>query len=104
LVSTFKVSPERFRHLAQLIQTATKTQDWLGIKRYDLQLRDLLETHQAYLSDPRLAPAINEARLAHQQAARLLNEAISEMESDINMMDSQHERAQAYQLAMRVDI
>ena len=53
MVSTFKVSPERFRHLAQLIQTATKTQDWLGIKRYDLQLRDLLETHQAYLSDPR---------------------------------------------------
>ena len=62
MASTFKVSPERFRHLAQLIQTATKTQDWLGIKRYDLQLRELLETHQSYLNDSRLAPAINEAR------------------------------------------
>ncbi|MGI1900945.1 LafD, partial [Vibrio campbellii] len=40
--SKHKVSPERFRHLSKLIQIATKTADWQALKRYDLQLRELL--------------------------------------------------------------
>ncbi|KLN66205.1 MULTISPECIES: LafD [Vibrio] len=103
MVSKHRVSPERFRHLSKLIQIATKTQDWPGLKRYDLQLRELLESHQPYLKDPRLAPVIKEVRAVHHEAFTVLEKAISELEADINVVDAQHERAKAYQLAMTME-
>ncbi|AIW19505.1 LafD [Vibrio coralliilyticus] len=103
MVSKHKVSPERFRHLAKLIHIATKTQDWQGLKRYDLQLRELLESHQPYLKDPRLAPVITEVKAVHKQAFDALDKAINELEAEINVVDAQHERAKAYQLAMTME-
>jgi len=103
LVSKHKVSPERFRHLATLIQVAAKTQDWHGLKRYDLQLRELLETHKPYLRDPRLAPVIKQVKASHKAAFDQLNTAINELEAEINVADAKHERAKAYQLAMTME-
>ncbi len=98
-----KVSPERFRHLSSLIQTAEKTQDWQGLKRYDLQLRELLQGHKPYLDDPRLATAIAEVKATHKRAFDALDKAISQLETEINVVDAQHERAKAYQLAMTLE-
>jgi hypothetical protein len=103
LVSKHKVSPERFRHLATLIQLAAKTQDWHGLKRYDLQLRELLESHKPYLHDPRLAPVIKEVKTIHKAAFEQLDAAIRELEAEINVADAKHERAKAYQLAMTME-
>lgn len=100
MANTHKVSPERFRHLSKLIQIATKTEDWQGLKRYDLQLRELLESHQPYLKEARLAPVIADVKAAHQQACAALDKAIKELEEDINVVDARHERAKAYQLTM----
>ncbi len=74
-----KVSPERFRHLSKLIEIATKTEDWHALKRYDVQLRELLDTHRPYLKDPRLAPEIRHARQTHLAAYEALSVATSEL-------------------------
>lgn len=103
MASKHKVSPERFRHLATLIQVAAKTQDWQGLKRYDLQLQELLERHQPYLQDPRLATVIKEVKAIHKAALDDLDKAISELEAEINVADAKHERAKAYQLAMTME-
>jgi predicted DsbA family dithiol-disulfide isomerase len=103
LASKHKVSPERFRHLSHLIQVATKTQDWNALKRYDLQLRELLTTHRPYLNDPRLAPEINKAKEAHKNAFEALEAAAKEVEGQLKNLGEQREGALAYQLAMSLE-
>jgi len=103
LASTHKVSPERFRHLSKLMQIATKTEDWHALKRYDLQLRELLTSHKAYLSDPQLAPEIARAKAIHQEAFDALEKATGELRQEMNKVNAQQERAMAYQLAMTME-
>lgn len=99
MAKTHKVSPERFRHLAQRIQIAAKLEDWKSLMRYDQQLQELLATHQAYLNDPRLAPEIARIKTIHQAAFEQLSQATSELEQTMNDVRMQQERAMAYQLA-----
>jgi len=104
LDSKHKVSPERFRHLSKLIQIATKTADWQALKRYDLQLRELLISHKPFLKDPKLAPEIQRAKSVHVTAFAALEKATSELEKEMNMVNDQQERAMAYQLAMTMEL
>ncbi|GLT16372.1 hypothetical protein GCM10007938_01480 [Vibrio zhanjiangensis] len=103
MVSKHKVSPERFRYLAQLIHIATKTQDWHSLKRYDLQLRELLKVHKPYLKEPHFVAVIADVKAEHKSALEALNKAIGDMETDMNVVNAQHERAKAYQLAMNLE-
>ncbi|MBY6199158.1 LafD [Vibrio hangzhouensis] len=103
MVTKHKVSPERFRHLSKLIEIATKTEDWQALKRYDAQLRELLDTHRPYLKDPRLAPEIEHARIAHLAAFEALSIATSRLKQQLGMAGEQKERAIAYQLAMTLE-
>ncbi|HHJ3199086.1 TPA: LafD [Vibrio parahaemolyticus] len=99
-----KVSPERFRHLSQLIQFATKTADWHALKRHDLQLRELLISHKPFLKDPKLAPEIQRAKSVHADAFAALEKATGELKKEMNMANDQQERAMAYQLAMTMEM
>ncbi|MFA0085440.1 LafD [Vibrio sp. 10N.286.49.C2] len=107
MANTHKVSPERFRHLSQLIEIATKTEDWPTLKRYDLQLRELLVTHDPFTlgaqQDPRLTAEIERAKQAHLQAFMALSQATDTLKTQLGMADEQKERAQAYQLAMTLE-
>ncbi|MBU2898636.1 glycogen/starch/alpha-glucan phosphorylase [Vibrio pectenicida] len=103
MVSKYKVSPERFRHLAKLIHIATKTQDWHSLKRYDLQLRELLTVHKPYLKDANFVAVIADVKAEHKLALEALDNAIGDMETGINVVNAQHERAKAYQLAMNLE-
>ncbi len=98
-----KVSPERFRHLSKLIEIATKTEDWHALKRYDVQLRELLDTHRPYLKDPRLAAEIRHARQTHLAAYEALSVATSELKQRLHSVGEQKERSVAYQLAMTLE-
>ncbi len=98
-----KVSPERFRHLCKLIEIATKTEDWQALKRYDVQLRELLDTHRPFLKDPQLAPEIERARCAHLAAFEALTRATSQLKQRMGMVGDQKEAALAYQLAMSLE-
>ncbi|MDF2152608.1 LafD [Vibrio sp. CAU 1672] len=103
MVSKHKASPEQFRHLAQLIQAATQTADWQALKRYDLQLRELLVSHRPILKDPKLAPVIQRAKQAHAIAAQALEKATAELQQQMELVSAQQERAMAYQLAMTME-
>lgn len=103
MVNRHKVSPERFRHLSQLIQIAVKTQEWQSLKRYDLQMRELLESHKPFMTEPVLAEVIQEAKAVHQEAIKALEKAIKDLEADISGVGDEHERAKAYQLAMTME-
>ncbi|CAM3665977.1 MULTISPECIES: LafD [Vibrio] len=103
MVSKHKVSPERFRHLAQLIHIATKTQDWHSLKRYDLQLRELLKVHKPYLKEPNFVGVIADVKAEHKAAIEALEKAMGELQTDMNVVNAQHERAQAYHLAMNLE-
>ncbi|MCL9776511.1 MULTISPECIES: LafD [Vibrio] len=107
MANTHKVSPERFRHLSQLIEIATKTQDWPTLQRYDVQLRELLVTHDPFTKggrqDPRLAAEIERAKQAHLRAFIALSEATNALKTQLGEADEQKERAQAYQLAMSLE-
>ncbi|MFB9134710.1 LafD [Vibrio olivae] len=94
-----KVSPERFRHLSRRIQVATKLQDWKALQRYDMELRDLLESHQMFLDDPLLAPEISRTKAVHEAAYRYLASATAELKGELELVGAQQERALAYQLA-----
>ncbi|AGV19079.1 MULTISPECIES: hypothetical protein [Vibrio] len=99
-----KVSPERFRHLSQLIQFAAKTADWHALKRYDLQLRELLISHKPFLKDPKLAPEIQRAKTVHANAFAVLEKSTNELKKEMNMVNDHQERAMAYQLAMTMEL
>lgn len=98
-----KVSPERFRHLSQLILIATKMADWQALERHDLQLRELLVSHKPYLNDPKLAPEIQRARQVHDNALKALAKATSELKQEMELVNAQQERAVAYQFAMTME-
>ncbi len=98
-----KVSPERFRHMAKLLQIATKTQDWHALKRYDSQLAKLLLIHKDYMDDPRLIPEIERARQAHQEALSALEHSVSGLKQQLDLVNNQQERALAYQMAMTTE-
>ncbi|MDG2609904.1 LafD [Vibrio parahaemolyticus] len=102
--SKHKVSPVRFRHLSKLIQIATKTADWRALKRYDLQLRELLISHKPFLKDPKLAPEIQRAKAVHASAFTTLEKATNELEQEMSSVSNQQERAMAYQLAMTMEL
>ncbi|GMQ45106.1 LafD [Vibrio sp. 10N] len=103
MVNTHKVSPERFRHLSQCMTVAAKTEDWQSLKRYDGQLRELLDTHRPFLKDPRLAPEIERARQAHLSAYEALSVATSKLKRKLDSCEAEKERALAYQLAMSLE-
>ncbi|SDG90487.1 hypothetical protein SAMN04488136_104168 [Vibrio xiamenensis] len=94
-----KVSPERFRHLARRIQIATKLQDWKALQRYDMELRELLESQKTFFEDPLLAPEIARTKAVHEAAYRYLEHATAELKGEIELVSAQQERALAYQLA-----
>jgi hypothetical protein len=82
---------------------AAKTEDWQSLKRYDGQLRELLDTHKPFLKDPRLAPEVERARQAHLSAYEMLSVATSKLKQKLNSSGAEKERAMAYQLAMTLE-
>lgn len=92
-----KVSPERFRHLSQRIQIASKLQDWNALIRYDEQLKALLVAHKNYMDDPRLAPEIARLKAVHKVALEALTLATQELKGSMHQFSTQQERAKAYQ-------
>lgn len=104
MANRHKVSPERFRHLAQRIRIAAKLEDWRALQRSDNELRELLHSHKPFLRDPLLASAVAEVKHEHQVAVTRLQAATKTLESEMETVNAQQERALAYQLAMTMEI
>ncbi|XAW88909.1 LafD [Vibrio sp. CDRSL-10 TSBA] len=104
MVNRHKVSPERFRHLAQRIKIAAKLEDWRALARCDSELRELLHSHKPFLNESSLADVINEVKSEHQLAFHALQTATKALESEMETVNAQQERALAYQLAMTMEM
>ncbi len=103
MVSTYKVSPERFRHLSNLIQISLKTKDWHRLQRHDMKLRELLSAHRSHLKDPQLAPEIENVRAIHKEAFAALEKATQELGEELCTAEAHNERAKAYELAVTLE-
>jgi inorganic triphosphatase YgiF len=97
------VSPERFRHLAKLIQISFKTKDWNSLQRHDMKLRELLASHKSQLQDPQLAPEIESLRAIHKEASAALEQAMKELGEELCTAAEHNERAKAYELAVTME-
>lgn len=103
MVSTHKITPTQLRQLATNIQQATKSQDWYALKHLDLKVRGLLLKRPECLEDVTLRTEMNHLKAVHQLALLALREAINDMQTDLDIMQAQQERAKAYQLAMTME-
>lgn len=103
MVNKHKVSPERFRHLSQLIQISFKTKDWHSLQRHDITLRELLTAHEPHLKDPQLAPEIENVRAIHKEAFAALQKATKELGEELSTTQAHTERAKAYELAVAME-
>lgn len=103
MVNKHKVAPETVLQLAQRIQRAAKAQDWDSLKSLDLKTRELLQKCPACLTDAAFRDVMTELKNAHQLAFQTLRDATCEMETELDLMQAQQERAKAYQLAMTME-
>lgn len=102
--SKHKISPARFRHLAEVMNIAAKSADWQALTHYDLQLRELLRNHKSCLKDSTFNAEIQRVKAIHAAAFALLQTATNELEQEMNTVNDQQERAMAYQLAMTMEL
>lgn len=104
MVSKLNASSAQFRQLAHSMHIATQTADWSALKQHDLKLFELLTNHKRYLKHPILAPEIARIKQVHAKAVEALTCATQALHQEMGSVNDQHERAQAYQLAMTMEI
>ncbi len=100
MVNKHKVSPERFRHLSQLIQISFKTKDWHSLQRHDIKLRQLLTALEPQPDDPQLLLEIENVKAIHREAFAALQQATEDLSEELNTTQAHTERAKAYELAV----
>ncbi|WP_394211810.1 hypothetical protein [Enterovibrio calviensis] len=103
MVNRLNVTPTLLNQLAQRIQQATASRDWQTLKALDIKVRELLLRHPECLKSAACAAEISQLKATHQVALLALSESLTEMETELDVMQAQNERAMAYQLAMTME-
>ncbi|MGR5236468.1 hypothetical protein [Vibrio alfacsensis] len=98
-----KITPAHLKQLTNRIEKAAAQQDWDTLKQLDMTMGNILRNHPSCLTERAFRHDIEQLKLAHRKAFFTLKEAANELEQKLNNMQSQQERAQAYQFAMTME-
>ncbi|MGR5131052.1 hypothetical protein [Vibrio alfacsensis] len=98
-----KITPAIFKRLTHRIEQAVEQQDWDALKQLDMTMGNILRSYPNCLTERAFSHDIEQLKLAHRKAFFALKEATNELEQKLDSMQSQQERAQAYQFAMTME-
>ncbi|BCN25721.1 hypothetical protein [Vibrio alfacsensis] len=101
--SSPKVTSALLKRLTNCIEQATEQQNWDALKQLDMTMGNILRSHPNCLTERALRPDIEQLKLVHRKAFCALKKAACELEKKLENMQSEQERAQAYQLAMTME-
>ncbi|WP_325893183.1 hypothetical protein [Grimontia sp. NTOU-MAR1] len=103
MASNPSVTGALIRQITKRTQKAVELKDWQALKQLDLKVREILKNHPECLKDPALRPEFDRLKATYQRASRTLNEAINTTKVELESIQSQQERAKAYQTTMTMD-